>query len=356
MDKEIWKKVFRIIPDKRLVGLIHKWNIQIKGFRSINNSNIKVVRSRVLNEMLKPKKLKKIVEDYENAFSEETQNDQGEAMDPRDASIEELMEKFEEGMALDLIFGGLFASKDENHHAKAGEFEQALLEKYDVQSLEELIEKECEQDDIQKESNEEKIDWKKKWEKTTALIDGLKQRIEELEQKNSRLKTEHKNEKKEWIKEKAQLQQKAGNAKAETRKVLGQYAALEEENKKLAEKIEQLKKENSHLHARILCLEQNSTDNEQNKKNDQGEDVLHVLLIGDPKNKSIARSENPKFKIISAEDSLEADLTNYREIWMLNYLVPPQFKNKIIERSGEKVKEFHDFLSFKSYIKRGSYQ
>ncbi len=49
MDKEIWKKVFRIIPDKRLVGLIHKWNIQIKGFRSINNSNIKVVRSRVLN-------------------------------------------------------------------------------------------------------------------------------------------------------------------------------------------------------------------------------------------------------------------------------------------------------------------
>lgn len=353
MDKEIWKKVFSTIPNSNLIQFIHEMKIQVKGFREINSGNIKVVRKRVINEMLKPKMLISIVKSFESASESEDSENQQKKTRVRDASVSELLELYEEGGELHMILGGLYCSKDDLDHAKAEEFERALLTKYGVKSLEKLIDAEEGENDRSNETNQDKTDWKKKWGKTDAAVKNLKQIIEELENKNSQLRLESRNEKQNWIREKSMLQQSAANERTETKKYQDLCDQMEAENKKLKEEIKRLKSENNDLHARLLCSRTNVAGNSHGNEGSQEEEERHVLLIGDPKNRTITESKNPTFEITGAKDSLEKDLDSYREVWMLDYLVPLQIKRKIMERTGGKVKEFQNYILLKSYMERG---
>ncbi|MFD3448221.1 hypothetical protein ACFDTO_26870 [Microbacteriaceae bacterium 4G12] len=57
MQKDIWKWIFQEIPDESFFQLVEKSNVSIPGFRKIDRKLSKRLRSKLINELIKPNML-----------------------------------------------------------------------------------------------------------------------------------------------------------------------------------------------------------------------------------------------------------------------------------------------------------
>ncbi|MGD6776926.1 hypothetical protein [Sutcliffiella horikoshii] len=358
MSRETWKKVFSTIPDGQLVELADFWSIQVKGFRQINQENIKHARAMVIAEALKPRNLKMIKAYY-------TINDD-EADEPADKgdeiTLNALIEIYEEGKELHLILGGLYASEEEKFEKLALELEETLLEKYQVDDLSSLIDsKEKKEDEVQQEKGESKstLEWEKKWNKSEDKNKDLRAKIGDWEKKYSQLKQQSKEEKQSALSEKLKLQQELGTERAQHRETVENNKKTAVENETLKEEVAKLKGEISHLNAMLLHQQQEvaATAAKVDEKQPVATDQKEIVLVGDPKNKLTENSAKHTIRVLELKDvpeALESDwLEKCDEVWMMTYLVPPQVRRKIKRTVQKSIKEFSDFPTMKRYIEKG---
>ncbi|WP_404349780.1 hypothetical protein LG311_03740 [Sutcliffiella horikoshii] len=358
MSRETWKKVFSTIPDVELVELADFWSIQVKGFRQINQENIKHARAMVIAEALKPRNLKMIKAYY-------TINDD-EAEEPADKgdeiTLDALVEIYEEGKELHLILGGLYASQEEKFEKLALELEETLLEKYQVDDLSSLVDREeKKEEEVAQEKAESKAtsEWEKKWNKSEDKNKGLRAKIGEWEKKYSQLKQQSKEEKQSALSEKLKLQQELGTERAQHRETVENNKKTADENEVLKEEVAKLKGEISHLNAMLLHQQQEvaATAAKTEEKQSVATDQKEIVLVGDPKNKLTENSAKHSFRVLELKDvpdALESDLLEKcDEVWMMTYLVPPQMRRKIKRTVQKNIKEFSDFPTMKRYIEKG---
>ncbi|WP_226682798.1 hypothetical protein [Sutcliffiella horikoshii] len=358
MSRETWKKVFSTIPDVELVELVDFWSIQVKGFRQINQENIKHARAMVIAEALKPRNLKMIKAYY-------TINDD-EADEPADKgeeiTLDALIEIYEEGKELHLILGGLYASEEEKFEKLALELEETLLEKYNVDDLSSLVdrqEKEKEETSPEKAEFVSQSEWEKKWNKSEDKNKDLRAKIAEWEKKYSQLKQQSKEEKQSALSEKLKLQQELGTERAQHRETVENNKKTAEENEALKEEVAKLKGEISRLNAMLLHQQQEvaATTAKVEEKQSTATDQKEIVLVGDPKNKLTENSAKHSFHVLELKDvpkALESDLLETcDEVWMMTYLVPPQMRRKIKRTVQKNIKEFSDFPTMKRYIEKG---
>ena len=358
MSRETWKKVFSTIPDVELVELADFWSIQVKGFRQINQENIKQARAMVITEALKPRNLKMIKAYY-------TINDD-EADEPADKgeeiTLDALIELYEEGKELHLILGGLYASEEEKFEQLALDLEESLLEKYKVEDLSGLVhrqEKEKEEPSLEKAETVSTSEWEKKWNKSEDKNKDLRAKIGEWEKKYSQLKQQSKEEKQTAWSEKLKLQQELGTERTQHRETVESNKKTAEENHLLKEEVAKLKGEISHLNAMLLHQQQEvaATTAKTDEKQSVVTDTKEIVLVGDPKNKLTENSAKHTFRVLELKDvpeALESDLLEKcDEVWMMTYLVPPQMRRKIKRTVQKSIKEFSDFPTMKRYIEKG---
>ncbi|ART75245.1 hypothetical protein B4U37_03935 [Sutcliffiella horikoshii] len=358
MSRETWKKVFSTIPDVELVELADFWSIQVKGFRQINQENIKHARAMVITEALKPRNLK-MIKAYYTINDDETDEpaDKGEEI-----TLDALIEIYEEGKELHLILGGLYASEEEKFEKLALELEEALLEKYKVDDLSSLVDsKEKKEDEVPQEKGESKStsEWEKKWNKSEDKNKDLRAKIGEWEKKYSQLKQQSKEEKQSALSEKFKLQQELGTERAQHRETVENNKKTADENETLKEEVAKLKGEISHLNAMLLHQQQEvaATAAKVDEKQPAITDQKEVVLVGDPKNKLTENSAKHTIRVLELKDvpeALESDwLEKCDEVWMMTYLVPPQVRRKIKRTVQKSIKEFSDFPTMKRYIEKG---
>ena len=358
MSRETWKKVFSTIPDVELVELADFWSIQVKGFRQINQENIKHARAMVIAEALKPRNLK-MIKAYYTINDDETEEpaDKGDEI-----TLDALVEIYEEGKELHLILGGLYASQEEKFEKLALELEETLLEKYQVDDLSSLVDREeKKEEEVAQEKAESKStsEWEKKWNKSEDKNKGLRAKIGEWEKKYSQLKQQSKEEKQSALSEKLKLQQELGTERAQHRETVENNKKTADENEVLKEEVAKLKGEISHLNAMLLHQQQEvaATAAKTEEKQSVATDQKEIVLVGDPKNKLTENSAKHSFRVLELKDvpdALESDLLEKcDEVWMMTYLVPPQMRRKIKRTVQKNIKEFSDFPTMKRYIEKG---
>ena len=363
MDKEKWKKIINTITDSSLASLTAVWGLKINGYRQITEKNIKKARKPIIVEALKGKNLADIIEFYDTMATADYSESEILPNNIRERSVEDLLKLHEEGLELHIILGCLHASDEEIHHELANNFETKLKDNYDVNSIEE-VEKHQEESaptiqEVETTSNKELSKLQKKFDKTVAKTEEFKKKIQELEKKNTNLKAKHKEEKQAWIKEKALLQQEIGNDKATVKKELEQLNTLKEENEKLKQKIDEVKAENNHLHAKLLKVNSDKiSGSSQTNDNSTSNNKLQILLIGDPKNRIFDNDTERSFDICSPNEALDVmecgeKSSAYDEVWFLDYLVSPFTKKKIKKCCHNEMKEFKDFTQVKAYLEKG---
>lgn len=361
MSRETWKKVFSTIPDLELVKLVEIWSIQVKGFRTINQENIKKARALVVGEALKPRNLK-MIKAYYTITDEEADEPDG---NKEEITLEALLDIYEEGKELHLILGGLYASEEEEMEKLAEEFENALLEKYKTSDLGSLIDKENENEKVVPEPKgmKEKAgpsEWEKKWNKSEEKNKDLRTKVSEWEKQYSQLKQQLKDEKQAMLSEKQKLQQELGVERSQHRETMENNEKTYEENKHLKAENAKLKADNSHLNALLLKHQQEVavTNQDENQSKQHGEaDKKQILLVGNPKNKLTENSANHTFQVLELKDVPialeEGQLEKFDEIWVMTYLVPPQMRKKIKRMTQKDIMEFTDFPTMKRYIEKG---
>lgn len=357
MSREAWKKVLGSIPDGELVDLIDIWKIQVKGFRQITKDNIQTVRSMAILEALKPKNLT-IIKHFYDTFHRKD-NPEGNDINLREESVVSLKQLYEESSVdLHIILGVLYSSEDKLHHVKARKLEDSLLEEHNANSLSELnVENNISSKQVQLtlEPGDEELEWEKKKRKSEEKNEKLQKTIDKWEKQYTELKNKYKEEKQQWAKERAQLQQDLGREKSNVSGANEKLALAEAETGRLKETIRTLKAEISHLNA--LLLSSNTKIDVEPAKDQGAKNPSHIALVGDPRNKLTEESEDPIFHVFGPKDINEALEKNvfqdFDEVWIMCYLVPPQMKKKIKKIHNQKIVEFMDFPSMKSYIKKG---
>lgn len=359
MSRETWKKVFSTISDVQLVELVNLWSIQVKGFRYINQENIKQARALVIAEALKPRNLKMI-----KAYYTITDDEADEPEEKEDAiTLEALLNLYEEGKELHFILGGLYASEDEELEKLAVEFEKALLDQHKTDDLSGLLDRENKKvNPVSEEKNgkAKPSEWEKKWSKSEEKNKDLRAKVSEWEKQYSQLKQQLKDEKQAMLSEKQKLQQELGMERSQHRETVENNRKTYEENKDLKAEVAKLKAENSHLNAMLLKNQQEVAVTKMDDKqtdSPNSEDKKRVLLLGDPKNKLIENSAKHTIRVLELKDVPEALkndlLENCDEIWIMTYLVPPQMRRKIKRATQKNIKEFTDFPTMKRYIEKG---
>ncbi|BCB02142.1 hypothetical protein [Bacillus sp. KH172YL63] len=360
MEREKWKEVFSSLSDEELVEMIGIWDLKVKGFRNINKDNIKVVRKMAITEALKVKNLKLIKGFYNVMAKSDSDEEDKTEKSIRDLTLEELIESYSNGKELHILLGGLISSEEEKHHQTAEKFISEILNENKVKSLEELTLNEDSvggsEEDPNKENKSVNSDLEKKFEKVELKNQKLQKQNNEWEQKYINLKKEYKEEKQLWIKEKAQLQHEMGKEKSDLEKQIGEFESLRMENRKLQEEIKELKAEKAHLHAQMLNSHKEvalaTTVSEKYEVENNG--ITQVLMIGDPKNKIIKSSNNPKLCVHEPNGAIEKiDSNNFDEIWILEYLVSPQMKRRIMKKYKDKVRSFKDFTTLRNFLEKG---
>ncbi|WP_284035648.1 hypothetical protein [Neobacillus sp. 114] len=357
MGREAWKKVLGSIPDGELVDLIDIWKIQVKGFRQITKDNIQTVRSMAILEALKPKNLNMIKHFYDTFHHKE--NPDGKDINLREESVESLKQLYEEcSVDLHIILGVLYSSEEKLHHLKARKLEDSLLEEHGANSISELnvTNKNASSEQVQLTLEpDEELEWEKKKRKSEEKNEKLQKTIDKWEKQYTELKNKYKEEKQQWAKERAQLQQDLGREKSNVSGANEKLALAEAETGRLKETIQTLKAEISHLNA--LLLSSNTRMDVESAKDQGAKKPSHIALVGDPRNKLTEESEDPIFHVFGPKDINEALEKNvfqdFDEVWIMCYLVPPQMKKKIKKIHNQKIVEFMDFPSMKSYIKKG---
>ncbi|MBB6451605.1 uncharacterized protein YlxW (UPF0749 family) [Salirhabdus euzebyi] len=352
MNRKDWKNVLSSLSNDELIEMIGIWDLKVKGFRNINKDNIKVVRKMAINEALKIKKLNLIKSFYNMIGEGERSDENSNEKCIRDFTLSELMESYWNGKELHILLGVLFSSEEEEHHLLAKKFIEKLLNESNLESIEDFIIQEEADEDSDNQSTNSTADIEKMYEKVEAKNNKLQKQISDWEQQYTKLKKEYKEEKQAWIKEKAQLQQVIGNEKSNLEKEIKEYIHITEEKEKLEEEVKTLKAEVAHLHARLLNYNNEVAATVSDTKTN--EPILHVLMIGDPKNKIIESSNNPKLSILDPNNAIDKiEDFDFGEIWILEYLVSPSVKKRIIKKYKEKVKSFKDFTSVKICLEKG---
>jgi chromosome segregation ATPase len=354
MEREQWKEVLSTLSDEELVEMIGVWNLKVKGFRSINRDNIKVSRKMAIAEALKFKNLKRIKSFY-NMFGESDIGKEDETEKSiRDYTLNELMDSYSNGKELHILLGVLFSSEEEKHHIAAKSFIEELLNENNVQSLENLILKGNSDEETNVQSNSVTNDLEGRIEKIQLKNQKLQKQINDWEQQYINLKKEYKEEKQSWIKEKAQLQQEIGNEKSSLEKQIKGLEPIKQKNRKLQEEINELKAEKAHLHAQLLNSHKEVAVTVSEKNEYESKAITQVLMIGDPKNKIIESTNNPKLSVLDPKKAVEKiDSFEFNEIWILEYLVSPPVKRKIMKKYKDKVRRFKDFTTVRNYLEKG---
>ncbi|SOB99485.1 hypothetical protein SAMN05880501_102215 [Ureibacillus xyleni] len=372
MEKDKCKELLNSISDQELIELTDVWKLKVKGFRKINNDNIKVARKLIVSEALKANNLAmistfyKTLAEVQERNEEDDNDDVNEITNIRELSNDQLIEKFESGVKLHVILGVLYTSSEGEHHNAADEFLKAIFQKYNVQSIDELVKKnvvkKVEINDVvetkeniptndEDESGNERV-----LKKLESKNQNLQKQLDNWEQKFSKLKKEYKDEKQTWIKEKFQLLQDIAKEKSNYEKTKSDIEKLKTNQQTLEEEIKKYKKEIAHLHARLINTNKDTTQKAKavEEKELTQTTIKKILIVGDPKNKIVKESKNPEFIIVNPKEIIESEeIPQFHEVWILDYLVPIPLKRKIIKKFEGNARNFSDFNKVKIFLEKG---
>ncbi|AOZ89703.1 hypothetical protein BK049_14025 [Bacillus xiamenensis] len=337
MDKEIWKEIIGIIPDTELIVIIKNLNIKIKGFRELNAKNISTSKKIVTVQLIN--NFEKIIKYYNKLNIKPLNSDkQISSEDIRGVGKERLITLYEDGLNLHFIFGALLSSEKTEHHNIAKDFKVLILNKYKKNNLADIEMSNANEPSgnaqnfkVNVKKIEKKLDeYKKKNQAITKELNTLSKKYKEdirvLTESNNVLKKELKIEKEK--------------SKKSEKKILEINSELLLYNKQLKEAQELL-----------------SNTNEVASSIEEAQNLFsEILILGDPQNEITDNLKKKGLNVVNTRDILQISNTDFiksfREIWILSFLVPAQYKRSIKIEKNQSINDFKDFKVLREELER----
>lgn len=324
MEKEIWKWIVETFTDEGIANMAFNFGIQIPGFRQINHQHkkFKILRQRIIQEVLQQKNTHNLVTFYNAVAAEEPRYEE-----IRGKSFEELLHFAEEEMHPSMLLGLLMSSEDEEDQANAEKIFTALKERLDL--LEKLADEKgqnCNEDVLDEKDTIKHL--KKEINAAQKIIERQEKKLKKLEQKNEELKalemqiqTTLKNERKQWKTDKNDLnkiiQGLKGDQTTLNNKVTTLSSDKENLHKRLKDQTETVKNKNSEiarLNALVLTLNTDMAKLINEKEKEHPPTELSDI------------DDHNSFKLLlEAEEQMAAGLTDVLETEV------PSNRNDIIE-------------------------
>lgn len=337
MEKKLWEKILKMLPNSELINLVKETNVPIPpGFRADSlHRHISKIRTMLIQNILKDQSFFKSILYYELKISEneDCENIRGQKREEILAKIKEIENPY-------LFIISLLTSKDEGDQ-KNGEY---LLNEYENQKHKQtqnekslLIEEK--ENPIPQKMDEVEKELKKK-----------NKKIKQLEQNIANLKNSFTQESAKWAIEKKKLKTENNEIKKENR---------EKENL-----IKQLQKELEEMQQTLSSIKSEHATNPINHKKVESQPAIkeeielpRVALIGKEIHFSLLNHYD-----VTIIQSNEIDQFNnpndYCEIWILTFeLTRSQLFKLRTNLQGHRVVEFHNIKELEKYIyqeRRGS--
>lgn len=327
MEKSLWEKVLKILPDSELINLVKQTKIPIPpGFRVDSlHRKINTIRSRLIQNALKDVSFFNSILYFELLISE---NENYEKI--RGKKREEILSEIKEVENPYLFIISLLTSTNEEDQ-KNGQF---LLDEYENRKKTLLMEEKKEM------TNPKKTDELKK------ELDKKKKKIQQLEQNLANIKNSFNQECSKWAKEKKKLQIENNEIKKETREKETIIEHMQKELTEMQETIETLssfKKE-----ASIKPIIQKEVESED--VNIEEIDLPKVALIG--KEVPLPYLNQYDVTIVQANEIDQfIHHHDYREIWILTFeLTRLQLFKLRTNLQDQQVIEFHTIKELEKHI------
>ena len=342
MEKEIWKWVLESFTDEGISNMAFNFGIKIPGFRQINHQHkkFKILRQRIIQEVLHQKNTHNLVTFYNTLADEEPQFEE-----IRGKSFEELLHLAEEEIHPSMLLGLLMSSEDEEDQAKAEKIFTTLKEDDRLDLLEKLADEKGQNSDTDELKDKDTVKQLKK-EITAAqkIIERQEKKLRKFEQKNEELKslekqiqTTLKNERKQWKTDKKDLQKLFQGLKGDQTLLNNQVSTLTSDKDNLHKRLQNQKEtektknqEIARLNALVLKLNTDLTKriNEKEKEPEPTEipgtedhNTFKLLLEAEEQMAAglTTEIEVPSYKNESIEDQLLADFVHRTKVLGLLY-------------------------------------
>jgi hypothetical protein len=262
MDKEIWKWILETFTDEGIANMAFNFGIKIPGFRQINHQHkkFKILRQRIIQEVLHQKNIHNLVLFYDTIAEEETRVDE-----IRGKSFEELFHMAEEEIHPSMLLGILMSSEDEEDQLIAEKIFTTLKEDDRLDLLEKTADEKGKNPESEEMDEKDTLkQLKKELKDAQKIIERQDKRLKKFEQKNDELKasethiqTTLKSERKQWKVEKKNLEKIIQGQKGDQTSINNKIATLmtDKENlqKRLQNQMEAVKTKNSEI-ARLNAL------------------------------------------------------------------------------------------------------
>ncbi|MDF2792126.1 MAG: family ATPase, partial [Neobacillus sp.] len=260
MEKEIWKWILETFTDEGIANMAFNFGIKIPGFRQINHQHkkFKILRQRIIQEVLHQKNTHNLVTFYNTVAAEEPRYEE-----IRGKSFEELLHFAEEEMHPSMLLGLLMSSEDEEDQVNAEKIFTTLKDRLDL--LEKLADEKGQNSDADVVDEKDTIkQLKKEIKAAQKIIERHEKKLKKYEQKNEELKaletqiqTTLKNERKQWKTDKNDLHKIIQGLKGDQTTLNNKVTTLSSDkdnlNKKLKDQTETVKTRNSEI-ARLNAL------------------------------------------------------------------------------------------------------
>lgn len=327
MEKSLWEKVLKILPDSELINLVKQTKIPIPpGFRVDSlHRKINTIRSRLIQNALKDVSFFNSILYFELLISE---NENYEKI--RGKKREEILSEIKEVKNPYLFIISLLTSTNEEDQ-KNGQF---LLHEYENRKKPLRIEEKKET------TNPKKTDELKK------ELDKKKKKIQQLEQNLVNIKNSFKQECSKWAKEKKKLQIENNEIKKETREKETIIEKMKKELEQMQETLSSFKREAETTAASNgIILGEVETQEEQEQKQ-----LPRVALIGREVPLPILVQYDVTVIQSNVIDQFIHD-HDYGEIWILTFeLTRLQLFILRNHLRDQRVIEFHNIKELELYI------
>lgn len=330
MERKLWEKVLKIIPDSELIHLIKETKIPIPpGFRAESlHRNINMVRPMLIKTILKDISFLKSITYFEIKIMNNENYAQIRGKNQKE--IQNYLEK-EENPYLFII--SLLTSKDENDRLN-GEY---FLNEYEKQVHKQTTN---EKNIIVEKVKNTHV---KKIEELQRELEKKNKKINQLEQNLANLKNSFNQESAKWEKEKKKLQTEYNEIKKENREKDVLIQQLKQELEQMEETLSSIKKERSSNSITEQKVKVEPVNQEEIK-------LAKVALIG--KEVSLPMLNQYDVTVIPANEIDQfTNPDDFYEIWILTFeLTRLQLFKLRTKLQTKKMVEFDTIHELEKYI------
>lgn len=374
-EKDVWKWILDQFSDQELANLGKVLELKISGFREINPKlkNFKILRPKLIQEVLLPKNLVKL-RDFFNSITTEKSDE----FDYNGKNPQELLAALDEEVSSFLLITALLSSENEENKKNGIEIYKKLKAEGTLEQLENHGDPSDEE-----EVEESAAELKNEMLLLQQKLQTFERKLKKSEQKNEQLKSQLTSvqssgeiEKKNWKEEKKKLLQQIQTLSNENGKLRNQTDAVLIETERMKKQLEQkeidMKQKDleiSRLNALILRMKTKKQEDFRSTGNEvQGTTTaqvstvqnpqVNVVVIGDPKNSRVQQYQKFNLTILDApkieEEKSKKLLESAENIWLLTYRIPMGVQKRVkIMLEGKELLEFATFIDLEKHMKKG---